>query len=57
MFFSKRKYLLHRGKFFQKYVGKCVAMEYDEKKLFPLDVRHLHTKETFRQKNNEGKGV
>ena len=25
-------------------------MEYDEKKLFPLDVRHLHTKETFRQK-------
>ena len=47
----------HRGKIFQKYVGKCISMEYDEKKLFPLDVRHLHTKETFRQKNNEGKGV
>ena len=47
----------HRwGNIFQQ-VGKCIAMEYDEKKLFPLDVRHLHTKETFRQKNNEGKGV
>ena len=57
MFFSKRKYLPHRwGNIFQP-VGKCIAMEDDEKKLFPLDVRHLHTKETFRQKNNEGKGV